>query len=224
MRKTSVKLAHAADRLLYIHLPLYSAFDQWYEADNDKTLRLRYDTLNGASVVLDVGGYEGDWASNIYAMYCCQVHVFEAVPEYAAKIQSRFAKNPDIHVYAMGLGSVSEEIVLSLDQNKSSRFKQGEQAVNAIIVRADDFLREHNFQWIDLIKINIEGAEYDLLEHLLDCGWIQKIGNIQVQFHDFFPDAKVRMRHIQAQLGATHTLTYQYEFVWENWRLKASQG
>jgi hypothetical protein len=29
-----------------------------------------------------------------------------------------------------------------------------------------------------------------------------------------------RMRAIQEQLAITHQLTYQYEFVWENWRLK----
>ena len=70
-----------------------------------------------------------------------------------------------------------------------------------------------------MIKINIEGSEYDLLEHLIETYFIANIGNIQVQFHNFIDNAKERMRNIQTNLAKTHKLTYQYEFVWENWKL-----
>ena len=78
----------------------------------------------------------------------------------------------------------------------------------------------YNIERIDLMKINIEGGEYDLLEHLIKTGWIDKIINIQVQFHDFVENAEARMLAIQNDLAKTHELTYQYKFVWENWRLK----
>ena len=71
---------------------------------------------------------------------------------------------------------------------------------------------------IDLMKINIEGAEYDLLEHLIENKFVENIKDIQVQFHDFVPNAEARMKNIQAGLSKTHYLTYQYPFVWENWR------
>ena len=70
------------------------------------------------------------------------------------------------------------------------------------------------------MKINIEGAEYDLLEHLIDTGLISNIHNIQVQFHDFVSNAEQRMIMLQKELEKTHGLTYQYPFVWENWRVK----
>jgi hypothetical protein len=47
---------------------------------------------------------------------------------------------------------------------------------------------------------------------------VRQIENIQVQFHDFVPDAEGRMQRIQEKLAQTHELTYQYLFVWENWR------
>ena len=68
------------------------------------------------------------------------------------------------------------------------------------------------------MKINIEGGEYELLEYLLDTGLATQIINYQVQFHDFVPDAEARMTAIRERLSQTHTLTYQYEFVWGNWR------
>jgi len=46
------------------------------------------------------------------------------------------------------------------------------------------------------------------------------IKNVQVQFHDFVPHAKTRMQSIQRRLAITHELSYQFEFVWENWSRK----
>jgi hypothetical protein len=48
--------------------------------------------LDEHSLVLDLGGYEGQWTSDIVARYGCRVHVFEPVPEFAAAIAKRFAQ------------------------------------------------------------------------------------------------------------------------------------
>jgi cellulose biosynthesis protein BcsQ len=82
------------------------------------------------------------------------------------------------------------------------------------------FLQEKDIKRIDLMKINIEGCEYNLLECLIGIGFIKNIKNIQVQFHDFVEDAEKRMMEIQKNLQKTHYLTYQYPFVWENWEIK----
>lgn len=78
----------------------------------------------------------------------------------------------------------------------------------------------NNIKHIDLIKINIEGGEYDLLEHLLDANFVEQIENLQIQFHDFVENASARMKKIQNRLEKTHYLTYHYPFVWDNWTLK----
>ena len=46
---------------------------------------------------------------------------------------------------------------------------------------------------------------------------INIINDIQVQFHTFYPDASHRREKIQQELMKTHVLTYNYDFVWENW-------
>ena len=58
------------------------------------------------------------------------------------------------------------------------------------------------------------------MEFIIQSDIIHSIVDIQVQFHDFIPNAQERRRAIQEALSATHELTYQYEFVWENWRKK----
>lgn len=191
----------------------------WFEIQGDKTLRLDYD-LNENSLVFDVGGYEGQWASDIFSKYCCFIHVFEPVEEFARNIEKRVCKNKKIVVHRCGLSNKNETVKITLDKDGSSTFKTGVNTEDVVLVKAIDFMQENNIQKIDLMKINIEGGEYDLLEHLMDIEFIKNIKNIQVQFHDIFPDAEQRMTRVQEKLEKTHYLTYNYPFVWENWRKK----
>lgn len=71
---------------------------------------------------------------------------------------------------------------------------------------------------INLLKINIEGGEYDLLEHIIQHNLQEKIENIQVQFHKNIDDSECRRKNIQQLLKKTHVLTYNYDFIWENWQ------
>lgn len=188
----------------------------WYDTPGHTTRRFEY-ALDPTSVVLDLGGYEGQWASDIYARYRCRIHVFEPMPEYAANIRRRFAGNPDIEVHEFGLADAEGTIPLSVSENESSAFHSGGPTVTARLVRASDYLAEHEIHRIDLLKINIEGGEYDLLDHLLAEDLIRHVVDLQVQFHDFVPDADARVARIQQALARTHDPTYQFPYVWENW-------
>jgi len=206
-------------RILHIY-SLQSRAIPWYEIDGDQTLRLYYD-LDDNSIVFDVGAYRGDWACQIFSMYGSNIYIFEPVKELADFARKRFLKNRKIIVCQFGLSDKTELKKISLEGNASSVFKNTDGNFEIIqLKRAIDFMNENKINAIDLMKINIEGGEYDLLEHLIETGFVSKIGNIQVQFHDFIQDAESRMRNIQEGLGKTHYLTYQYEFVWENWKLK----
>ena len=194
-------------------------FQPWFDAQGDKTLRLEYD-LSDNSTVFDLGGYEGQWASDIFSRYCCNIFIFEPVPAFANAIQRRYVKNTKIRVFPFGLSSTTQNTSLSLRADSSSQFKKSDNSVPVTFIKAADFLAEHDIKEIDLMKINIEGGEYDLLDHLIETGTTDLIRNIQVQFHDFIPDAKTRMVKIQERLSTTHTMTYSFPFVWENWQLK----
>lgn len=192
----------------------------WARDQGDKTLRLDYD-LDPDSVVFDLGGYEGQWASDIVARYLCQVHVFEPVPHFAARIEERFVHNPRVRVHRLGLAGETRTVRMGVAGDSSSLFRQAPDGVEISLVRAADYLREQRIAHIDLMKVNIEGGEYELLDHLIDADLVRAIDNIQVQFHDLLPDSASRMREIHRHLSRTHTLTYQYLWVWENWRRSA---
>lgn len=192
----------------------------WVKIKGDLTLRLDYEFLNSKSLVFDLGGYEGQWASDIYGKYGSKVFVFEPMVEYAKFIEKRFKHNKAISVFRFGLGARNESISLSLDENASSAYKASKNKINGRLRKANDFLQKEKVKQIDLIKINIEGGEYDLLDHLIEADRIKDIRALQIQFHDFVPDAPKRVQAIRRQLKKTHVCTYSYPFVWENWELK----
>lgn len=202
--------------------PLYTIdknIDKWIEAKGDETLRLDYD-LREDSVVFDVGGYHGDWATDIFCKYGCFVHIFEPVQKFVDIIQTRFSNNNKIFLHHYGMGAKDESIEITIDEDASSIIKSSENTEKIKLINAIKVFKDFNIEHIDLMKINIEGGEYDLLEYFIRTDLISKIHTIQVQFHEFVPDAVNKMKSIQQKLSETHELTYQFEFIWENWRIK----
>jgi len=192
----------------------------WYLVKGNETLRLDYG-LNNNSVVFDVGGYEGSWSEQIFCKYGCNIYIFEPVNKFYKEIMEKFIKNDKVQVYNFGLGGKNDEVIFNINGNSSSGFvTQNGHSEKVKINSVIKFIEKNGIKNIDLIKINIEGGEYELLEKFIETGWISKILNVQVQFHDFVPDAYNRMTKIQEKLKLTHDLTYHYEFVWENWKLR----
>lgn len=204
-----------------IYEPVPSAFEielkKYYDAGGEK---LRYDyVLDNKSVVFDLGGYEGEWASDIYSRFRSKIYIFEVYKPYAEAISKRFEHNPDIHIFAFGLAAENTSASITINDNRSSIYTETGIKAPIELVSAAEFLEKNNIDRIDLMKINIEGGEYDLLDHLIENGYHKIIKNLQIQFHNFVPDAIQRMNKIREKLSATHSTTYQFDFVWENWRL-----
>jgi FkbM family methyltransferase len=193
------------------------AFRRWKLDRGDERLRLDY-PLTVSSTVIDLGGFFGDWTDAIHRRYGCNVYVFEPVPEYCARIRKRFFGAPRIRVFEVGLAAREATLDLTLAHDGSSLHRSGGESVAVKLVAIDAFLREQALDHIDLIKINIEGAEYELLEYMVANALVERCENMQIQFHNFVPDAVRRREQLRAQFSRTHELTYDYPFVWENWR------
>lgn len=196
----------------------YLRAQQWFKDNGDQALRLNYD-LTENSIVFDLGGYKGEFASAIINKYNSTVYIFEPIPFLFDIIVDRFSNNKKLHPYCFGLYDSTIKQRISLSDNGSSLFITNNETMEIQLKNMAEFINENEICNIDLVKINIEGAEYSLLESLIHHNLISRFKNIQVQFHDFIiPNAAKRMQDIQKQLSKTHELTYQYEFVWENWK------
>ena len=189
---------------------------RWRDDGGDCRFRYSY-PLDQRSFVIDLGGYRGQWTSALYSRYRCRISVFEPVRRFAEALDEKFKQNEDIEVSRFGLGAVSKSETIYIHGAGSSTYRKQTEAEEIRIVDVKQWFDENSVASVALLKINIEGGEYDLLDRLIQTRLIESIENIQVQFHNFTVDATRRMEHIQKGLERTHTPTYQYKFVWENW-------
>ncbi len=194
---------------------------KWYRDKGDDYLRLEYN-LNKNSIVFDIGGYLGDFAKKISKKFDCKIYLFEPSLSFYNQCLERFKDNKNILCFNYGVGNLNGDFILSNDNEASStKRKLSESEGEKIrIKKISEIIKELEIDNIDLMKINIEGGEYDLLPFLINENLISKINNIQVQFHNFVPDAKKKREDIINLLKNTHKNDWSYYFVWENWSLK----
>lgn len=202
------------------HQVLVDNVELWNCVDGDFTLRLDYD-MNANSIVFDVGGYIGDWAASIYSRYNCNIYVFEPVQRLNQRIINRFCGNDKFKMYNIGLGGNTRDMPVAFIGDESSFFLESENSEIARIVDITEFMDAHEIGHIDLLKLNIEGGEYEILPRLIKSGYISRISNVQIQFHYWIENSDAQIADIRKQLAKTHVQTYSYEYVWENWQIKS---
>jgi FkbM family methyltransferase len=174
--------------------------------------------LTENAVVIDGGGYMGDWTALVTKQCNPHIVVYEPVPEFFQHIVDRFSRNPKVEVRPVGLGAKSEVRQFAIAGDASGMFDPS--AASTKLPVADVHAEFSRFEHIDLVKLNIEGGEYEVLEQLIDTKAISKVGRLQVQFHLCVPEARKRYRRIRRRLKLTHRLVWRYPFVWEEWRLR----
>jgi FkbM family methyltransferase len=190
--------------------------NKWFADKGDQTLRLNY-PLNENSIVFDLGGFHGQWTDSIWEMYKCKIFTFEPIADLARGIKSKYVDNEKVNIYEFGLSNESKQLKINWSNDGSSFNTQMIRPIDCEVKSINEFIEQNKIEEIDLMKINIEGDEFPVLNSLIESGNVLKIKNIQVQFHSFIPNAVEMRKEIQNKLAKTHKQTYNYEFVWENW-------
>jgi len=172
-------------------------------------------------VVLDVGGYQGDWTAEVQWRYGCQSVVFEPVPAFQEVLSARFSCNQRIRVVNAGLASTTSISPLWVAGDGSSAFRDGGgSAIDVQMLDAAEAIETYAPTGAACIKLNIEGAEYDVLERLLQAGVHRRVRCFLIQFHDVAPECLERRRSIRQALEHSHSCVFDYPFVWEKWVAK----
>ena len=197
------------------------AGQKWFSDKGDQTHRLNYQ-LNAESIVFDLGGFQGDFAAAINEKFGCKVYLFEPVHNSYLKCVKRFEGNSQVVCFNYGLSSKNGRFNIGLAENSSSfssPHAQGEMEevqLKSIV----ECINELDVKEIGLLKINIEGGEFEVLPAIIESGDINKVISIQIQFHNFVDNAETLRADIQARLKETHQQTWDYYFIWENWERK----
>jgi len=195
----------------------YTEAKRWFTDRGDETHRLNY-SLSPDSIVFDLGGYKGNFAYAINSRYQCEVYLFEPIEEFYLNCTNRFKDNKKIHCFNFGLSSYEGEFYISDDDDGSSILKINKFNSKKVRIKSfSDFIKDNMISNIDLLKINIEGGEYDLIPHLIDTEIIKRIHHIQIQFHNFIKNSVNKRIEIRKRLLKTHKESWSYPFIWESW-------
>lgn len=177
--------------------------------------------LDGSSVVVDVGAFVGEWSERIHERYGPTIHAFEPNPSSFRALRDRIGGRPGVSLHPFGLGGRDERTTLDPTDGPGASTHGTSSGDHLATVEVRDVaavLDELAVAELDLVKLNIEGAEYDLLDRLLDTGWASRIRLLSVQFHEWHPHAHRRRREVRRRLAATHDEVWDHPWVWELWR------
>lgn len=156
--------------------------------------------LTSDSRVVDCGGYKGTWASIIAEKYDPYIYVFEPQAWAYRFCQARFEYNDKVKVWNYGLGVTSGWYDMveygtdgcsfckqpeyydrypELKGDRSSQHGAGE------LVEIRRAFNTAGITSVDLMMMNIEGYEFNLLQHMISTKVLPKI--LVVQYHTEVP-------------------------------------
>lgn len=142
------------------------------------------------SVVFDVGAHVGGWGRVARArLPQAEIHCFELVPATKERLAANLSGYRNVHVHDVGLSDHGGSTVVNcatgytdlstlVDGAIESFFGIETQQLTARVTTGDRFCAEHDIKQIDFLKIDVEGAEYDVLtgfHQMLSSGAIKVV-------------------------------------------------
>jgi FkbM family methyltransferase len=144
----------------------YRNFNYNHHSNGEEFLLQRLAQAN-PSCLFDVGANNGDWAA-MAARYipAAQIYAFEIVPDTAQKCKKIIAPYKNIILQSIGLsdapGTVEVNTYVGYDTHASMLNYDHQlpiRKIKAEVMKGDDFATANDIQEIDLLKIDVEGAE-----------------------------------------------------------------
>lgn len=149
--------------------------------------------------LFDAGANVGDWsAAALAAIPACHVHVFEIAPATAAELKRNLATyDGRVTINTCGLGASEGEIKLFYSPDSSTaastvpgvvEFSAREHRINTIeeiparIMTGDQYMAASQLVGIDFLKIDVEGAEWDVLDGFSRAFAGRKIQMVQFEY------------------------------------------
>jgi FkbM family methyltransferase len=106
----------------------------------------------------------------------CEVYAFDPVPRAAAYVERAAAEEPRHHFTAVGLWSSDTTLTFHAPpqegfvSHSATNIQDTEAAFQAKVRSVASLMKELGHDHLDLLKISAEGAEFEILDHVLSAG------------------------------------------------------
>jgi len=153
---------------LYYNTDEKSINNVLYEVFHEQCYKKGLDWIENIKnpVVLDVGAYIGDTALYFSQHEGIKLHCLEPCKNNLDCLVYNVNNIPDVKVYSNGLGSCNRITKLDAGDNVGSGgesiYNTKNKSEEIKLMRIDFFMKQAGIKHIDLIKIDVEGAEYEV--------------------------------------------------------------
>jgi hypothetical protein len=212
------ELLPETDDVFVFHPVFQKSMNDWLSENGDATYRLNYE-LQAGSVVVIVGGYEGQWDED-YALavlqscgFFCRVYFFCPYMEENKHAKQRLKSLPGVQIFDVTLGIKDIKKALPGPRPDVVRIKEiGKE------------LKKHNITKVELLALNCQGCEFDLLPHIVSSGLYAKINNIQIQTHCVHELGYTKQKYLDmaSAMDEQYSLSWQFLCFFNSWKLKQS--
>lgn len=150
-------------------------------------------------MVFDVGANDGETTSLLLQHFPgAQVHCFEPQATLAAKLQSRFVRDPRVRVRQLALGNAESTVkffeyendkIASMTPNApfAVRFGQEPKMTEVPCTTVDQYCEREGIERIDILKIDTEGNDHLVLEGAARMIAAGRIAFVYVEFNSLEP-------------------------------------
>ena len=178
--------------------------------------------LTNDSLVVDVGAYKGQWSKAISDKYHCNILAFEPCSRFFDEASTLLRGHQNVILFKCGLGASFRQVEIGIQEDSTGIYSASSLRETVQILPTVPQLRNclGPGESFSLLKINAEGVEGELFEHILaeDAAAMFKI--IIVQPHPIFPNYEARWKAISEGLQRTHELVAAKPWVWERYEIK----
>ena len=164
-------------------------------------------SLNAGSIVYSIGiGKDASFDLSLISKHGCKIHAYDPTPQSVHWVAEHvheplFQMTPTalaafdgtIKMYLPSV-LVSDGVsasAINISQNSTST-KHGVVDKSELFFEApcrtlSSLMQANNHDYCDLVKMDIEGVEYDVIQQICDQGLVRSIGQLLVEFHHYFP-------------------------------------
>lgn len=188
-RRHHTRVASFGARLARAYLRCYGNFD--YDPTTNGELRVLATIGRSApGTIFDVGANVGGWTvvAREHAPGA-EIHSFEIVPATAQRLRANVGSLPRVRVNDFGLADSGTTLTISFFPHATELSgidplaEHGDaERVEARVERGDAYCREHGVETLDLLKLDVEGAERLALEGFGDMFAEGRIKAVQFEY------------------------------------------
>jgi FkbM family methyltransferase len=157
------------------------------------------DLLNDEIVIVDLGACRGEFVNEMNNLF----KIKKAVLVEANPTNFKTLENKENYIlYNKAISDKSGDTIEFYEDTNSpyngSKFFNYFNGVKHEIstISLEDIIDENNLDYIDILKVDVEGSEYDIMPNISDEVY-SKIKQITIEFHDFIDvNLKVKTENI----------------------------